>query len=891
MINVDILFRCRPLLRYNPAHWRVLACLLGLALPLAAALPASAQGVRPALAVGDSHILALRTDGTVWAWGENFVGQLGNTAAIESTLPMPVDGIAGAVAVAAGSYHSLALLADGELRAWGNNSSGQLGDGTNTGRSTPTRVQGLTDVVAIAADVVSTLALKRDGTVWAWGDNYLGQLGLGDTTNRSLPTRIEGLSDVVGISFGRGYSGCGAALKGDGTVWTWGNNYSGQLGDGTRVSRFLPVQINIDQVTCLTAGAGFFFAERTDGSVWAWGNNYYGQLGDGTTIDRLSPAPAATLQGYSQLTGGWSHALGLTTDGTLHGWGMNYVGEIGDGSRDPRLTPVAVNTLPANVVAVSAGMEVSAAVTNDGRLWTWGDNSYGLLGRGMSGTAQPYPQKIFGLTAASVAAGGMHSLAIADNGTVWAWGDNQYGQLGDGGVLASSAEPLALTGLEATAVAACARHSLALTATGEVYVWGENYFGKLGDGSTTQRNTPTKIPTLDRIAAVGCGDDHSVALGQDGRVWTWGNNGMGQLGDRRAIGYDDISIPIALSGLVGVQAIAVGTNYTMALTIDGTVYTWGANTFGQLGDVSSLNYFRAEPTPVMFAANAIVACGYTHTFARRTDGNWYGWGDNSAGQLDSGNINNTITTPTQLTYYVEFSSLTANTEEPPGDWGFPQPTGHILGITASGDLWGWGNNQSGQLGDADLTWQRPLQQIAGVSGVRQVAVGKTHTLALTTTGEVWSWGDNSYGKLGQNIDFSVPAMALNDDLTTAFNVGPYSADHSFETRASVSGPEITPTIEATLTVAAADQGRFGKIYAAGLFPDGRLYFLSPNGWLPYDGGAVPEYAQTTLGNHVISLWSGNDTTGLANVVVYVGYGLDERDLLDNHKYFQVHTMP
>ena len=186
-----------------------------------------------ALAGGGYHSLAVKNDGTVWAWGRNDFGQLGHGPTEDSRHPAPVNGLSGVVAVAAGLWHSLALKADGTLWGWGRGDSGQLGDVAAATIQRPSPIAGLSNVVALAAGVSHSLALKSDGAVWTWGGNDFGQLGDGTTNNRSIPAPVEGLSNAVAMAAGNRFS---LALTGDGAVWAWGDNNSGQLGDGVPVT-------------------------------------------------------------------------------------------------------------------------------------------------------------------------------------------------------------------------------------------------------------------------------------------------------------------------------------------------------------------------------------------------------------------------------------------------------------------------------------------------------------------------------------------------------------------------------------------------------------------------------------------------------------------------------
>ncbi len=255
------------------------------------------------IACGKSHTLALKSDGTVWTWGYNIYGQLGNGTFTNSTVytPIQVSGIRGVLSIAAGGNiavdscgHSLALKSDGTVWAWGYNGYGQLGDGTIENKNVPVQVIGLSGIVAIASGDYHNLALKSDGTVWAWGYNGYGQLGDG-TTEEKIPVQVSGLNNVIAISGGAHHS---LAVKSDGTVWAWGENTYGQLGNGTFTSSnvYTPIQVSgIGSITAIAAGATHSLAQQSDGTVWAWGSNYYGQLGDGTTEDKNTPTQVKNI--------------------------------------------------------------------------------------------------------------------------------------------------------------------------------------------------------------------------------------------------------------------------------------------------------------------------------------------------------------------------------------------------------------------------------------------------------------------------------------------------------------------------------------------------------------------------------------------------------------------
>jgi alpha-tubulin suppressor-like RCC1 family protein len=337
------------------------------------------------MAAGMGHSLAIREDETVWAWGANYSGQLGDGTNTNRHTPVQVINLNNVVAVATRDSHTLALRDWGTIWAWGRNDFGQLGYGTTINRNTPVKVN-IGRVVAIATGGDHSLALKEDGTVWTWGNNYFGQLGDGTygghENTMKPPLQVSNLNNVVAIAAGMGHS---IALKADGTVWTWGANSSGQLGDGATYNISpTPVQVsNLTNVIAIAAGEYHSLALKADGTVWTWGSNDFGQLGDGTTINRNTPVQVNSLNNAVNIAAGWSYSVALKEDGTVWAWGRNDYGQLGDGTNEDNYIPVQVSNLN-NVVAVAAGMWHSIALKEDGSIWTWGRNDSGQLGDGSS---------------------------------------------------------------------------------------------------------------------------------------------------------------------------------------------------------------------------------------------------------------------------------------------------------------------------------------------------------------------------------------------------------------------------------------------------------------------------------------------------------------------------
>ena len=337
---------------------------------------------KDSLAAGDNHSLALKSDGTLLAWGNNGGGQLGDGTTVNRWIPVAVTGTRDIVAVSAGAFHSLALKRDGTLLAWGVNQYGQLGDGTNINRSLPIAVPQISKIVAIATGGTHSLALKSDGSLLSWGSNDLGQLGDGTTINRLTPVLVLDANDIVAVAANGGYS---LALKSDGTVLSWGSNSSGQLGDGTTRYRSTPIPVpNLSSIVAVAAGGAHALALRSNGALMSWGYNYYGQLGNGMNsadFRQLTPGAVSNANQIAAIAAGNFHSLALKTDGTLLAWGNNEVGQLGDATNINRSVPIAVINA-RNVVAIAARGGHGLFLKGDGTLISTGLNDFGQLGNG-----------------------------------------------------------------------------------------------------------------------------------------------------------------------------------------------------------------------------------------------------------------------------------------------------------------------------------------------------------------------------------------------------------------------------------------------------------------------------------------------------------------------------
>jgi len=733
---------------------------------------------------GGYFTAAIKTDGTLWSWGQNTNGRLGDNTIIPRSTPVTTfAGGANWKQVAAGREHIAAIKTDGTLWTWGFNSAGQLGDNTTVTKSTPvTTFAGGTNwkqVFSSTAYYGTVAAIKTDGTLWTWGYNNVGQLGDNTKVTKSTPvTTFAGGTNWKQVSSGYAYT---AAIKTDGTLWTWGNNGYAKLGTNDKDARITPVTTyaggtNWKQVSC-----GYYHATaiKTDGTLWTWGRNNSGQLGRNpdTLLIKLTPVTtfaggtnwADTATGQPEelytLSGGYSHTAAIKTDGTLWTWGYNvndvYLytnGQLGDNSQTLyRPAPVTTFLGGTNWKQVNCGRYHTASIKTDGTLWTWGRNTEGQLGDNTLITrSTPVTTFTGGTNWKQVACGGYHTTAIKTDGTLWSWGVNNAGQVGSANLFETIPVTTFAGGTNWKQVACGRNHTAAIKTDGTLWTWGYNSSGQLGDNKNTSgpgiepssASIPTNYvpgtnwkqidPVSPTIFTLFTGY-YAGAIKTDGTLWTWGQNSYGQLGTNDGNQY---KTPVTtFAGGTNWKQVSGGYSHTAAIKTDGTLWTWGENSYGQLGTNDGNQYI----TPVTTFAGGTnwkqVACGREHTSAIKTDGTLWTWGFNSAGQLGTNDGNQYITPVTTFAGGTNWKQVFSSTAY----------YGTVAAIKTDGTLWTWGYNNNGQLGDNTLTTRStPVTTFAGGTNWKQVSGGYAYTAAIKTDGTLWTWGYNNTGQLGDN---------------------------------------------------------------------------------------------------------------------------------------------
>ncbi|WP_240416785.1 fibronectin type III domain-containing protein [Paenibacillus periandrae] len=735
------------------------------------------------IGAGNEHSIALKNDGTVWTWGNNRYGQLGNETTVKQILPVQVSGLSNIREIVAGRSHSVALKSDGTVWTWGRNHKGQLGDGTIIDRITPVQVANLSGVKAISANGDFTLVLKDDGTVWGWGANNYGQLGDAATIDRLSPVKALVNGEVRAIAAGGSHS---LALKNDGTVWEWG---WGSSYDSVTNMSLNPVQVlGINNPQGIAAGSYHSMAYMNNGELWTWGHNTYGQLGNGTSIGGRTPVQVNGISNVVGVAGGAYHSAAITYDGIFHTWGNNNYSQLGNGTFNQTNGPQMVigpNVNPADTTAPSAPLNLSAEGGTTSVILSWeasidnvgvseyviymGDTFYKKIQDGetthtisnlTSGTT--YNLKVTAgdasgnVSSASVitvtlkslppfkndiVAGPHTNYALKEDGTLWAWGSNRYGQLQDG-TTTDRTMPVNV-GSKIIDVAAELTYSVALRNDTTVI--------EIGDGATGQ-----PLPKLINIKQVAAGRYHTLALKDDGTVWSWGSNSYGQLGDGTKL-YK--LTPVQVTNLTNVKAIVANGYFTLALKNDGTVWAWGSNSTGQLGDGTIVD--RLAPVQVIGLQGIIeIRAGSEHGLALKNDGTVWVWGANNYGQLGNGTTSNSLI-PVTVTGLLGVKGIAAGYN-------------HSMAYQEDGTLWTWGWNEYGQLGIGNLINSTAPVRVQGIKNVKRIAGGYKHSVALTSTGIYYAWGDNSFAQIGNGTNFNskTPLEVIGPNVNPADIVPP-----------------------------------------------------------------------------------------------------------------------
>ena len=714
------------------------------------------------------------------------------------------------------------------LYGWGANGWDQFG--YNSGSLTFQPLNALNasaSIVQITGTGFAMLARDTTGRVWAWGENTYGNVG-NLTTNRTIVSPVVVLSNAVHVAAG-GY--LSAAVKSDGTVWVWGQTFGGLNGVAS-TNYSSPVQLTtisaVDQVEIgtgsITNAAEWILYRKTNGQVWGQGDNSSGQLGDGSTTYRSSPVQVSTITNITKIatlkTSG--AAIALKSDGTVWGWGSNPSGGNGTGAN--RSTPAQVqyySIYPTvggnliNIVDIASGVFNAYAIDSSYQLWGWGSGEIYQLGdqNYIAGNAnrsyavlinQFYDQNgnlITGsFSTTQVSAGPGSVLAVNSVGRLYSWGYNDVGQAGNSinGGLQTISKPTQIgTNTNWSKVTSSWRDSgnngrinfqasYALTTSGLAYGTGASYYYNFTRTNTV--TSPIQVGSNGAVLATSNGSAFGIAIGSNKFLYTTGQNGLGQLGT--TISYSGVE-PSSFGYLsrekwwftflqIGTnqwKEIAAGDSSGYAIREDNTLWAWGYNNVGQLGDGTVTT--RSSPVQVIstsLSSPTLIAASRRYAVAVQAGLVW-SWGDNGLGQLGIG-------TYSPGDYRVSPVPVVDNSG------GFPQLSNitqissaytNSLAIDTSGNVWAWGYNNYGGMGAGALGVSSPLpyavQSSLGSSilfygqSPIQIASGQYHSLVLSSDGTVWSAGYNAFGQLGDLTTVDRSTAVQVSGLTNIIAIG------------------------------------------------------------------------------------------------------------------------
>ena len=699
---------------------------------------------------------ALDLGGQAWCWGSGGNGELGNGTNDHSNTPVQVSGGHSFVALSSNVHSYCGLTDAGEIYCWGWNGIGSIGIGVLDDQvyNTPQKVASNETFTALDGDWYHFCAVADSGDVYCWGYNRDGGIGVDPATGpetcvgfggvpcASSPVLADGQHTYTDVAVGYFHS---CAIDDAGDTYCWGTNYDGQFGNGNTSS--------ITTATAVAGPAGMNFAfidanwSHTCGitdadELYCWGHNNGGRLGDGTETQRLSPVLVTTdgsTSSWSTVSASNGYTCGTTTSNDGYCWGFNSNGKLGTGDW-------FYYTSPANIAgghaftAVSAGFTNACALTDSGTPYCWGFEDFGALGNGQWPTIETPASILGGLTLASVSSGVRHTCAVDGANDAWCWGIGFSGELGNGGNV-PEAQPMKVSGgLAFDQVDGGWAFTCGLTTGGAAYCWGNDAGNALGDGdgSITDKNTPAAVAGGHTFTDVSSGGSHSCAIDNSGVAWCWGNNPEGALGDGMT---EESATPVQVADTFTYVQIAAGAAHSCGLTNQSEIYCWGSDGNGQLGTTAvadtSMSWTPVKVDGSQTWSSVSIGANGSYTCAITNAAELYCWGANGSGQLGNGTTDQ-AGTPTLVSGGHSWASVAAGGS-------------HTCGVTTSDAAYCWGWNGGAQLGLGFASGSPELtpQAVQGGYAFAQVTVGGGSTsCGMTTANEGLCWGYEGYGELG-----------------------------------------------------------------------------------------------------------------------------------------------
>ncbi len=537
---------------------------------------------------------ALKNDGTIWCWGNNAAGELGDNTVTNHFIAAQVLNITTATKLEVATSSVCALLADQTIWCWGGNSVGQLGDTTLVNKKVPVLAVGLSGITTFMCGNNNCYALKSDGTVWAWGLGTCSRLGNNSNANISTPIQISGLTNIVKLYASQA---SGYAINASGVVYSWGYNVTGQLGDGTHTNQAIPtimsgIPADLDY---LVTGPNDVCTVTTSKVLSCIG----GITGSGLDLPTgafIEPAGGLTLTnvGSSEAT----TACAVTTGGGIKCWGRNDTNNLNIiGAAGLYRSPTDVPGFTSGVQEVDTLAQGTCFLKTDGTVWCWGSGTSGQLGNNALLDSAVAVQAS-GLTSViKIDSGANHTCALKSDNTLWCWGLSGNGQVGYNSTAAKKIPIQVLTNVSKFSLGT--NTTCAVKTDSTLWCWGANVSGQVGNGGTANVLLPTQVSTLGTTAVDVAVGYLSTCATTATNIFCWGNNLMGQLGNGT---YTNSLVPVQVSNMSGTITAIAGSNagHFCALMDEASVikgYCWGRNGALELGSSVTTGIF--SPVPVL----------------------------------------------------------------------------------------------------------------------------------------------------------------------------------------------------------------------------------------------------------------------------------------------------
>eukprot|EP01080_Neovahlkampfia_damariscottae_P012720 gene12720-6917_t len=645
--------------------------------------------------------------------------------------PQHILTIPGVNTLATGQRHSLVNDAHGNLFGFGHNhpSHNTFGNLTNEVLVSPRKLNTNINVSTLEIGRYSSFLMNAEGSLYVFGDNLSGQLGDGTSLNKEVPTLITAFDNVASVSNYRYHT---IVLLKNGSVSTAGGGSGatdGELGDGTTTGRNYFVVLNLNNIIQVAAGQSFSHFLNNAGEIYSCGSNIVGELGDGTTISKSSPQKISLNQFIVQVAAGNAHALFLTKDGLVFATGDNSFGQTGNSTASISVfqyEPGLISGLK-NITQISAGERQSLCLNINGSAYAFGGNTAGELGIDLTfyGQTTFYQPTLVELkNIKKIRAGYFHSFFITENDEIFGAGENPGStkSLGYyGSFVKFSKAPSILQNYSLNAFSA--ETSFGVDLNSNIYGIGNNFYGQIGDNSTLIKLTPTLGFDKQNIVDVVTTTDSRVTtvLTGTGVLYGLGQNTKYQLAQGTATSRELLPIQI----LTNVKKLSMGFQNSIAIRNDNTIFGWGPNTYGELCN-STTATAQTTPGKILTIENiAEVSMGYSHTLILHQNGSAYGCGRNNLYQLT--NMYSTANQPYPVFILENVQSVSAGLY-------------FSMILHANGSLFSVGQNTKTQLGrsvNADS-----LSIIPSLSNIVKINAGKYHGTAINQNGKLYRWGSN-----------------------------------------------------------------------------------------------------------------------------------------------------